>query len=106
MADHRQFWKKALPTAVWLVGLAAVCHAQRPFQYKYGLADGLPLAEAGYVRFSKKGEAWASYGVGEYLSRFDGINWAHYRLDSLALPSKLVFQNEDLHGIWFSSITT
>jgi len=105
MANHCKRNKTALLTAAWLVALAVVCHAQRPFQYKYTLADGLPLVEATNINFSKKGEAWASYGVGEYLSRFDGINWTHYRLDSLGLPSSLKFLNEDKHGIWFTFAT-
>lgn len=105
MANRRQGWKAALLTAAWLVGVALACVAQRPFQYKYGLADGLPLVEAEFIRFSKKGEVWVSYSVGEYLSRFDGLNWAHYRMDSLGLPSKLKPLNEDMNGLWFSSPT-
>ena len=105
MTHYRQTGKATLLATAWLLGMASACLAQQPFQYKYTLADGLPSVEAEFIRFSKKGELWTTYSAGEHLSRFDGVQWTHYRLDSLGLPTKLTILNEDLHGIWFAALT-
>ncbi len=86
-----------------LMLLATVCPAQQPFQHKYTIDDGLPFAEVDGIQFTKNGEAWVRYSSGEVLSRFDGINWTHYRLDEMRLPLGLVFVSEDENGIWFQS---
>lgn len=103
MTNQHKRWKTALLTAAWLVGFAVVCHAQQPFLYKYGIENGLPFPEADGINFTKNGEAWVRYSSGEVLSRFDGINWTHYRLDELGLPLGLAFATEDEHGFWFQS---
>jgi len=103
MTHFRQNSKATLLTAAWLLGVATACLAQQPFQYKYIRSDGLPSVEAEFIRFSKKGELWTTYSAGEYLSRFDGMNWTHYRLDSLGLPPKIAILNEDKYGLWFAA---
>ncbi len=46
------------------------------------------------------------YPSGDFISRFDGVNWTHYRMDSLGLPPKLMFIAEDRHGLWFRPTVT
>lgn len=104
MKDHPAKVLLLMLTTI-LLGMVVLCSAQRPFQYKYSANNGLPLVEAELIRFSRKGEVWVTYSAGEYLSRFDGINWTHYRFDSIGLLSKLVILNEDIYGLWFSAPT-
>lgn len=86
-----------------LLGIVAMCRAQGPFQYQFAVSDGLPYVEVAGVRFSQKGEVWINYSSGDYLSRFDGVNWTHYRLDSLGLPLQLNILHEDRHGFWLNA---
>ncbi|MEZ4963181.1 MAG: histidine kinase [Saprospiraceae bacterium] len=89
-------------TLVWLMLPVAICMAQQPFMYKYTIEDGLPYPEIDFISFTKSGEAWVRYSSGEALSRFDGINWTHYRLDELGLPLGLAFLSDDEFGVWFT----
>ncbi len=89
--------------AACLLLLASVSTAQQPFQHKYTIEDGLPFPETDGIRFTKNGEAWVRYTSGEVLSRFDGINWTHYRLAEMHLPLGLTFVMEDEYGVWFHS---
>ena len=83
-----------------LVALATHCPAQTPYQHRYTTANGLLHPEA-FVNFTQNGEAWIAYSNGEYLTQFDGVNWTHYHLPSLKIPSALVFVSDDKNGVWF-----
>ena len=89
-----------LLTAIWLTLLPAISPAQQPYQHRYTTGNGLLFGEAG-VSLTRNGEAWIHYSSGEYISRFDGVNWTHYHLTSLQLPSAIYYFGEDEHGIWF-----
>lgn len=102
MSKHKKQWKKSALLLSWLLlALLPTALAQRPFQYKYTLDDGLPYPEVTNVNFTKNGELWASYSNGESLSRFDGLNWTHYPLSDMKLPLRFVFWSEDGNGVWF-----
>ncbi|HMQ46348.1 MAG TPA: histidine kinase [Saprospiraceae bacterium] len=100
MPPRRTKWKPYLLTACWLVWLAVLCHAQQPYQHRYTTANGLLYPEA-FINFAQNGEAWIYYSNGEHLTRFDGVNWTHYHLPSLNMPTSLAYATEDEHGIWF-----
>lgn len=78
--------------------------AQQPFQYRYTTDNArLPSLEVTGVGFAKDGATWVEYSSGEYLSRFDGVNWTHYHLPSHRLPVRLHFFGSNGQGDWFSS---
>ncbi len=87
-----------------LLGCAIMVPAQRPFQYRYGIEQGLPLSEPDVVFFSRKGELWCTYPTGEHISRFDGITWTHSKTSELGFPGGLWFLGENQHGLWWSAI--
>lgn len=94
-----------LLAAVWLTLLPAIIPAQQPCQHRYTTANGLLFGEA-FASLTRNGEAWITYSNGEYLTRFDGVNWTHYHLPSLQLPTYVFYWGEDEHGIWFVRSST
>ncbi len=94
----------ALVFLVMLCCCAAPAPAQRPFQYRYGMEQGLPEAKSDQIFFSRKGELWCKYPLGENLSRFNGVTWTHYRTSELGFPGGLLFRGENRFGIWWEAM--
>lgn len=84
--------------ALW--GLPVASTAQGPVQYRY---QSELAALEGSIIFTSKGEGWAVYSLGSYLSRFNGVTWTHYDLRSLNLPTGLNYLGENERGVWFIS---
>ncbi|MBK7476750.1 MAG: histidine kinase [Haliscomenobacter sp.] len=101
---HISARSKTLILILGLWGLVVLAPAQRPFQYRYGMEQGLPEAEPDQILFSRKGELWCKYPLGENLSRFDGVTWTHYRTSKLGFPGGMIFRGENRFGIWWEAI--
>jgi hypothetical protein len=86
---------------LWLLGATVSTFAQRPFHFLYVFDKHLPSPEATSVSFTSSGEGWVCYSSGEYISRFDGVNWVHYQMTALGLPAGLNFYGENGQGVWF-----
>ncbi len=97
-------YKTFLPINFTFIFLSFICvpiHAQYPFQYRYGINEGLPKIEVLQCFFSSKGQLWIKTSPGEKLTRFDGINWTHYDLEQLGLPLTLPLLCESPNGTWW-----
>ena len=70
----------------------------------YDVATGLPFQEATGVHQDKKGYLWVEYSNQEYISRFDGITWTHFRYSDHGMPVGIAFDRETKDGLWFTKI--
>jgi ligand-binding sensor domain-containing protein len=80
--------------------------AQDVLERVYDVGTGLPFQEATGVHKDKKGFLWVEYSNQEYISRFDGITWTHYRFTDYGMPPGLAFDRETKDGLWFKKINT
>jgi len=78
--------------------------AQDVLERVYDVGTGLPFQEAIGVHKDKKGFLWVEYSNQEYISRFDGITWTHYRFTDYGMPPGLAFDRETNDGLWFTKI--
>jgi hypothetical protein len=95
-------WKQTAFAIACLLVLAAPSGAQRPYLLTYSNENGLASPEPAQVFISRKGELWVGYSCCEHISRFDGVNWTHYPLGQLGLPSQLSFLAENEQGDWWT----
>jgi len=59
--------------------------------------------ETDQVYCSNNGEIWVAYSSAPFLSKFDGIKWKQFDLESLNLPLNLIIVRENQDGIWLYS---
>ncbi len=75
--------------------------AQEVFSYTYGIKDGLPYQEVVSLYCTKSGVLWVRSASGEYISRFDGVNWQHFNVAAEGMPPYMNFLSEDSKGnLW------
>ena len=56
--------------------------------------------ETDQVYCSNNGEIWVAYSSAPFLSKFDGIKWKQFDLESLNLPLNLIIVRENQDGIF------
>ena len=71
---------------------------QEVFSYTYGLKDGLPYQEVVSLCSTESGVLWVRSASGEFVSRFDGVNWEHFNVAAEGMPAYVNFLSEDFDG--------
>ncbi|MBK6375011.1 MAG: hypothetical protein IPF67_18450 [Saprospiraceae bacterium] len=94
--------KTYLIILLWLSGLTQ-SSAQYHYCKYYGVENGLMSVETDQVYCSNNGEIWVAYSSAPFLSKFDGIKWKQFDLESLNLPLNLIIVRENQDGIWLYS---
>jgi ligand-binding sensor domain-containing protein len=79
------------------VGLSA----QHALETVYDVTSGLPFQETTNAYKDTKGQLWVEYSNQEYISRFDGISWTHYKFVDFGMPPGLAIERETKEGLWF-----
>lgn len=87
-------------TILCLSSLIAGTTAQQVLENIYDVTTGLPFQEVTGVHQDKNGYMWVEYSNQEYISRFDGITWTHYKYADLGLTAGLAFLRGTKEGIW------
>ncbi len=88
-------------TILCLSLLIAGTTAQQVLENVYDVATGLPFQEVTGVHQDKNGYMWLEYSNQEYISRFDGITWTHFRFIDYGMPTGMSFFRETKEGLWF-----
>ncbi|GAB4254650.1 MAG: hypothetical protein Kow0027_20830 [Saprospiraceae bacterium] len=71
---------------------------QEVFSYTYGLKDGLPYQEVVSLCCTESGVLWVRSASGEFVSRFDGVNWEHFNVAAEGMPAYMNLLGEDSRG--------
>ncbi|MBK8516027.1 MAG: hypothetical protein IPL55_06975 [Saprospiraceae bacterium] len=81
-------------TLIFLLMLPVGLSAQHALETVYDVTSGLPFQETTNAYKDTKGQLWVEYSNQEYISRFDGISWTHYKFVDFGMPPGLAIERE------------